>query len=253
MPLSRQARLVCAVLPARSLFRFALRASRLQGRLAAAMGGNGKLTEALMLDLWLRELTMVKPFPIPWRLHGRDVIERFVTAGPMVFTWTHLPAVEMPLRSYLESGYPAPAVVADAGNIVNGDQLMVYGWKDRIQALPASAQGLARMRRLLQQGTSVICLSDERLGGPMTAHPLELARKLHVPVIFTWANLAEDGVIDTYFEEAVYLYCEDEHAIRENLEYMRAAKERVLRSLGMTPEDGTQPAPTATTGQPLAQ
>src|SRR4051794_26430173 len=55
--LRRQARFVASVLPNRYWYRAALVMSRLQGALNGALGANRVLTEAVMLDHWLWELT----------------------------------------------------------------------------------------------------------------------------------------------------------------------------------------------------
>lgn len=221
------------LLPAGLRFRFALAASRWQGRLTAARGGNGALTEAMMHDHWLRELTLHGAFPVPWRLHGRDVLDRYTVPGPVLFYTTHLPLGEVPLRANIELGYPIPVPVADPGRILGRDQYVVTGMEQRIPALPAGPYVLARMRTLLRQGTSVVCLADNEFGGQISANPLRLAGRLRVPVIFVWAKLAADRIVDVTFQAAPHPLCEDEAAIAENVQSLRALNESELRLLGV--------------------
>lgn len=242
LPLPRQARVADGVLPARQWFRFALWISRWQGRLVAARGGNRALTQALMLDHWLRELTRCGPFPVPWRLDGRDVVERVAASGPVLFCWTHLPLSEMPLRPYMELGYEPPVVVADPGRILDGDHVVVCGMAKGAPAVPATIHVFARIRNLFLQGRSVVCLADSDFAAPLSANPLRLAAKMRVPVVFQWSEIGPDGVVDVTFRDAPHPMCETEEEIAENLNFLRAANYRVLRSLGVEPPPPVEPA-----------
>jgi hypothetical protein len=233
MPLSRQARIASALLPSRLHFRFALAASRWQGRLIARWGGNGALTEALMRDHWLRELTVHGPFPIPMRVHGLEVMDTYSVPGPVLYCATHLPLGEIPLRVPMEFGYPVPIPVADRGRVLKQERYLVAGMAERIPALPVSPYVLARMRTLLLRGQPVVCLADGEFGGELSANPLRLAARLRVPVIFSWAELAPDRVIDVTFRLAPHPLCETEEAIAENVAFLQEITERVLRSLGV--------------------
>jgi len=234
MPLSRQASIVAAVLPPRLHFPFALSASRWHGRLVSMSGGNGPLTELLMRDLWLQELTSHGAFPILWRLHGRDVLDRYLPQGPVLYFTIHLAMSEIPLRVVTEIQYPVPIPVADPGRLVEGERYKVLGMNVFIPALAASSHSLARMRTLLLQGNSIACLADrDHLSGSFSANPLRLAGRLGVPVIFTWGELAPDGVIDVAFEPAPHPMCESEEAIEKNLRFLRELHGRILRSVGL--------------------
>jgi hypothetical protein len=245
-PLSRQAGIVSAVVPPSKRFRFALTASRWHGRISEWRGRHAALTEALMRDHWLRELTLRGSFPIPWRLHGRDVLDRYIVPGPVLYYTMHLPLVEIPLRVVMELGYPVPVPVADPGRILAEDRYVVAGMAERIPAIPASGHVLTRMRTLLLQGTSVVCLADSEFGGALLANPLRLAARVHVPVILVWSELGNDDVIDVTFEPAPHPFCESEAAIKENLEYLRKIHGRLLRSVSI--EDGAHLAGSSAPG-----
>jgi hypothetical protein len=232
MPLTRQVRIASRVVPARWRFRFALAVSRLQGRMMEAFGGNRALTEAMMRDHWLRELTFHGAFPVPWRLQGRDVLDRYCVPGPVLYCTTHIPLGEVPLRVVIELGYPTPLPFADPGRIVGQDQYVVAGLPGSIPALPVSGYSLARMRTLLREGRSVVFLADSEFGGELSANPLRLAARLGIPVIFAWAELAADDAIDVTIVPAPHPFCENEAAIEENLQLLREITDRLLHQLG---------------------
>jgi hypothetical protein len=235
MPLHRQAAIAAAVLPSGMLFRFALAISRWQARLVGRFGGNAALTEVVMRDHWLRDLTFHRAFPVPWRLHGRDVLDRCAVPGPVLYFTTHLPMGEIPLRVVMELGYPVPVPVADPGRIVGEERYVVAGMAERIPAIPVSGYVLARMRTLLVRGTSIVCLAESEFGGEFSLNPLRLAARLRIPVIFVWAELAADHVVDVTFQPAPYPYSQNEQEIADNLAALRVINDRILRSLGILP------------------
>ncbi len=229
LPLNRQAVLVRRLLPRRAWYRAALTVARAQGRLVARMGGNGALTTELMLDHWLRELSFAGYFAIPYRVRGLEVCK---TPGPKLYTWTHLPLTEVPLRVGLEQGCAAPAVVSDVGKVVGESEFLVFGWPERIEALPVNDQLLSRVKGTLRAGKSVVFLADPHLGGAMSEVPLRIAGRLHVPMVLQWADLQPDGHIEVTFRLAPRPLNENDEAVEENLRFLREARNRRLTALG---------------------
>ena len=182
-----------------------------------------------MLDFWLRELSFGGQYPIPYRVKGEEVCR---TAGAKLYTWTHLPLTEVPLRVGLELGGAPPAVVADPGNIVGEHKVLVVGWRERVDAIPADDQLLLRVRSKLMTGTPVVFLADQFLGGPMSDVPFRLAARLKVPVVFQWAELGPDGVVDVEFRFAPYPFSGNEEELRANLEFLTQRNRAALERLG---------------------
>lgn len=231
--LQRQVRFVTWVLPNRFWYRAALAMCRLHGALNGALGGNRVLTEAVMLDHWLRELTAIGPFRIPWTVTGTEIID---SADPQIGTlycWIHEPLAEFPLRPYLERGYRHPMVVADRGRIIGEDQLMVAGLGNRVTAFPANRYALGRAQRSLRQGVPVVCLADAQFGGPLYPLVLQLAGRVGARVVFQWAKRRLDGTIEVTFANPPHSKCDTEEAVCENLAFLRAAQRRALAALGL--------------------
>ncbi|MGI4827321.1 MAG: hypothetical protein ACRYFU_03895 [Janthinobacterium lividum] len=229
LPLKRQAVLISSLLPARLWFRAALVISRAQGRLVQRMGGNGTLTAALIFDHWLRELSFCGQYPLPYRSHGLEVC---LTPGPKLFCWTHLPLTEIPMRVYLERGGAPVAVVSDPGKIVGENEFQVFGWPDRMEALPADSHLLSRVKTTLRSGKSVVFLADHYFGGPMSEVPLRLAAMLRVPLVLQWAELTPDGSLEITYREAPFPCSQTEAEIAENLAFLKTARDRTLTTLG---------------------
>jgi hypothetical protein len=236
--LRRQAQFIARVLPNRYWYRAALAVCRLQGSLSGALGGNRVLTEAMMLDNWLWELTAIGPFPVPYLLNRIDALE---AADPRIGTlhcWIHEPLVEFLLRPLVEQGYPEPIVLADPGRMV-GDRFMVPGTSKRLMAIPAEKYAMRQARRLLLDGISVVCLADAHLGAPLQPVVLRLAGSVGARVVFQWAVRRPDGVIEVTFRNAPHPYCETEEAVCENLAFLRAAQQRTLAALGLPDPQAT--------------
>lgn len=235
-PPARRTRLIAGCIPASLWFRCALVSSRLHGRLADAAGRNGKLTELLMRDHWLHELTSQGPFDIPWRLHGRKALDKYLSGGPVLYFALHLAMSDMLLRVVQDLGYPVPVPVASQGRTVEGELYPVIGTRALIPALTAGPYTLTRMRTLFQNGTSIACLADQNYLEPeLNSNPMRLAGRMRVPVIFAFGEVGEDGVIDVTFEELPHPYCETEAAIEENLDVLAQRRNSILRALGMAP------------------
>ena len=236
LPLSRRAKIVARTVPAKFWFRCARGFSRLQGRATRSTGSNGRLTELLMLDHWLRDLTNYGAFPIEQRIHGKQYLERYADNGPVIFCSTHLAMFEVCLRSLVELGH-APVAVAHNGRIVGDRRFPVIGLKATLAALPATRHVMTQMRSVLQGGQSVACMADrEYLDTELSSNLLSLAGRLRVPVIFTWAKLGADDVFDVMIQPAPHPYCESEAAIEENMRFLSQVHGEIRRSLGLDVE-----------------
>ena len=236
--LRRQVRFVTWVIPNRYWYRAALALCQLQGVLNGFLGGNRVLTEAVMLDNWLWELTAIGPFPIPWTIEGVDVIKLADPKIGTVYCWIHEPLVELPMRPYLELGFPDAIVVADRGRIVDGKYL-VAGLASRLIAIPADRYALGRAKRSLMEGTSVVCLADGYMGGPLLPYVMQIAARVKARVVFQWATRRPDGTIEVTFINAPRPYCETLEAVHENLDFLRAAQQRALAKLGLPHQKAT--------------
>ena len=232
IPLSRRARIVSALLPARHWYGFAVFASSLHRKLGPRVGDSGPLTEALMLDNWLRALTFYGEFPIPWQPGQVEILAQNKPGHGVLYCWTHVPLIEIPLRALLDLGYSLDYVVADPGKIVDGDQFVVPGLRQRVTAISADKRVLTKVRTALNQGKSVACLADTEIFGPLSSQALRVAGMVNAFVIFQWAEQLLDGSIQVTFIPAPHPFCSNDAEIQENLEFLRVMNRKTLTSLG---------------------
>ena len=138
----------------------------------------------------------------------------------------------MPLRVGLELGGAEPAVVADPGKIVGGKEFLVFGWGQRIEALPTDGHLLSRVKQTLRAGKPVVFLADGFLGGPLSDIPLRVAARLRVPLVYQWADLRPDGVLDVTFQLAPKPFGQSDADREENLAFLREQNRAALERLG---------------------
>ena len=233
IPLRRRARIVAVLVAKRRWYRTAILISRLHAWITGALGGNRALTEAVVLDSWLRELTFSGAYPIPWRAVTLEGLENSDPSRGVLYCWTHAPLFSMPLYAAIEMGYETPLIAADPGNILGDDEFIVPGQSKRARALPANLHVLMKIRTVLQEGGAVACLADAELGGPLSAIVLRIASQTGARVVFQWAERQPDGVIDIYFINPPRPRNDSEEDIEVNLEFLRVENRRILNLLGL--------------------
>ncbi len=189
-----------------------------------------------MLDNWIRALSFFGDYPIPWQPDNIEALDQIPSGSGVLYCWTHLPLIEIPLRALSDLGRPMDLIVADPGKIVDGDEFVVPGLKAHIKVIPVDQRILTRVRTALRQGKSVACLADSELFGPMYSHSLRVAGMVRAFVIFTWAERLPDGTLKVNFIPAPYPYCKTDVEIAENLEYLRDRNSETLRALNALPE-----------------
>jgi hypothetical protein len=232
-PLSRQARFAAWILPKRYWYRFALFASRVHGKVKVRTGGNGVLTEALMLDNWMRALTLSSAYPIPLRPDPIEVFKQQTQGRGVLYCWTHLPLMEIPLSALYNLGQPVDLIVADPGRIIDGDEFVIPGVQARGKAIPADRYTLTRVRTALKEGKSVACLADSELLGPSSSQILRVAGMSDAFVVFTWAERQPDGALNVIFMPAPNPFCNSDEEVHQNLEFLQTRNRKTLEELGV--------------------
>lgn len=236
-PLSRQARVAAWILPKRYWYRFALFASRLHGKVKARTGGNGVLTEALMLDNWMSALTFSGAYPIPLRPGPIEVLKQQTKGRGVLYCWTHLPLMEIPLSALYSLDQPVDLIVAHPGRIVGEDEFVIPGVQARGKAIPADRYTLTRVRTALREGRSVACLADPELLGPSSSQILRVAGMSDAFVVFTWAERQPDGTLKVIFMPAPHPLCKTEEEIQQNFEFLQIRNKKALEELGVATKD----------------
>jgi lauroyl/myristoyl acyltransferase len=203
----------------------------------ARTGGNGVLTEALMLDNWMRALTFSGPYPIPLQTDQIEGLKQATPGRGVLYCWTHLPLMEIPLRALFDLGRPADLVVADPGRIVDGNEFIIPGIQARNKAIPGDRHALIRVRTALKEGKSVACLADSEMFGPSSSQILRVAGMSGAFVVFTWAERQLGGTLKVIFMPAPHPLCKTDEEIRQNLDFLQIKNRKALEELGVATKD----------------
>ncbi len=187
-----------------------------------------------MLDNWMRELTFHGPFSIPWQASDLSNLASGRPGCGTLFSSTHLPHFEMLLPVLAAAGRPIDLVVADPGKIVDGDQFLMMGRKERVKAISANQGALLKVRTALAQGKSVVCLADSEIFGTLSPQALQVAALVNASVNFWWAKRQADGTICMTVQAAPYPQCETDEQIDENLAFLRMMNKKTLAELGVS-------------------
>src|ERR1700754_439650 len=236
-PLSRQARLAAWILPKRYWYGFALFASRVHGKVKARTGGNGVLTEALMLDNWMRALTFSGAYPIPLRPDNIEALKQQIQGRGVLYCWTHLSLMEIPLSALYNLGQPVDLIVAHPGRIIDGDEFVIPGVQARGKAIPADRYTFTRVRTALKEGKSVACLADPELLGPSSPQILRVAGMADAFVVFTWAERQPDGTLKVIFMPAPHPLGKTDEENDENLNFLQVKNKKALEHLGIATKE----------------
>ena len=231
-PLDRQATILAWIVPPKYRYPAALRVCRLRGLLRGFTGGNARLTEAFLLDLWLRKLTTFGAFPIPTRLIEAKVLGCIRAGEPVLFCSTHLPLYDIPLRVIIELGYD-PWIVADRGNIIQNAGMIVPGLEQTAKTIPANLWSLTRLRTVLRSGGVAAYLADAEVGSPLSRAPMSVAASTGARIVFYRATRLPDGVIEVSFLEPPFANPRDDLEIAANLDALRRENNRIYAELGL--------------------
>jgi lauroyl/myristoyl acyltransferase len=204
----------------------------MHGKLKTKAGGNGVLTEALMLENWMRALTFSGEYPIPLRSDQIESLKQKASGRGILYCWTHLPLMEIPITALSLLGQPVDLVVADPGRIVDGNAFIIPSLRARTRAIPADRHVLTRVRTALKKGESVACLADSELLGPSSSQILRVAGMSNAFVVFTWTERHSDGTLNVTFMEAPKPLCSTAEEILENLEFLQTRNRKALKELG---------------------
>lgn len=185
-----------------------------------------------MLDNWIRALTCSGAYPIPLRPGQIEVLREMASGRGVLYCWTHLPLMEIPLRALSVLGQPVDLIVADPGRIINENEFVIPGLQARGRAIPADRNAFTRVRTALKEGKSVACLADSEMFGPSSSQILRVAGLASAFVVFTWAERHPDGTLEVTFMPAPNPLCKSDEEIQQNLEFLQTRNKKVLEELG---------------------
>jgi hypothetical protein len=212
------------VLPTKFWYRAAYRTSRLLAPFASSSP-----PEPHILNRILGFMTRTqRPFPIPWKAIGREVLFNTGNPGGVVLCSAHVPLIKVAARAIMEMGYgPTAAIASHPG--ADGC-IGLPGLTERLPVFKTSPTVLLTTRTTLKQRGAVLLLVDTKLGEAYSPNILRLARRTGARVVFFFAKLQPDGHIEVSFKNPPDPFCTSEESIQANLQFLDGEVHRILRA-----------------------
>jgi hypothetical protein len=187
-----------------------------------------------VVTAWLMEaslnhlIALARPFPIPMRYKGLEVIldARSNPSGSVLCS-VHLPLVRLVLRLLVDLGIPPTAVIANEISIVNG-RLPVWTTAHDLPGFIADTHVLFKARTILRRGGSLAALIDSNFGDPPNANVFRLIRSVGSRVVFFVSELQSDGAVLIEFLSPPDPFCTCEESVLSNMLFMQESIDRVL-------------------------
>ena len=184
-----------------------------------------------LMNAWLRELvTFQRPFPIPLRSKGSEIIlDAATNPKGMVICSVHLPMVNLIPRSLVDMNR-APTAVVSALSVLRNGKSPLWGLREGLPVINTDGYVLNRARHVLLRGGSVLSLVDTDLHGSLNPNMLCLVRAVEAQLVFAISELQTNGDIQVDYFAPPDPFCRTDQAILSNLQALQARVDRVLQS-----------------------
>lgn len=179
-----------------------------------------------------RLVALRRPFPIPIRVQGTEVI-RQAAANPhgVALCSVHLPLVDLGLRSLVDMNLCPDAVLSIQPETKDA-KFPIWGLDRGLPVLlPSDPLVLLKVRNILRRGGSVAALVDAVLGqSRFRTNLLRLVGRVGAQLVFIVSELLPDGDILLEYFAPPDPFCTSDESIFSNLDALQARVDRLLRS-----------------------
>jgi hypothetical protein len=231
--MKQRARLIATIVPRRHWFRAAILMSGWHARITCAIGkGKPQLRESNLRDDCLIELSQLGSFPVPMQVSGAESLQVTTSdRGGLVLCATHIPLMMLIIRAAILAGHRPDLIVAAPHNIrLENSHIQPTGMSEGVPAVPPGSNALLRIRTILRKKGLIACTLDGHIDGP-SPDLLVLAGRLGARVVICQASLTRDGVVNVFFQNAPYPFCDSQEAIEANMRAIQENEKRAFASL----------------------
>jgi hypothetical protein len=204
---------------------------RLSGVLASLSGRrlNKKYSRAFIraktLNTILALLTRTgEQFPVDYSLSGSPLLTNN-HCGTVIAT-VHLPLIKVGIAGLLYRGICVDAAIAGSKTI--DDKMALWGHREKLPVLYRSAFVLLKAKRLLQQNKKIVLMIDRGLNGGYSDNMLRICGLTKSRLVYALAYLKTNGHVHCRMVEPPHPFCENEHAIKENLRFLNIEVNKIV-------------------------
>lgn len=184
------------------------------------------LLKAQDLNTFLALMTREqKYFHIPYTISGLDHLN--ADCGIILCT-VHIPLVKVALRGLIENEIQIASAIVGKAPILNA--MSVWGITNKIPIITRNPFSLLKAKKVLEQKGKVVLMIDNSKTHVYSPNIMKLCGKIDAKVVFFFAELNAQNVIETYFIEAPFSRCRNEEEIKENLLFLRKKHDKILEN-----------------------
>jgi hypothetical protein len=174
------------------------------------------------LSLMTREQ---KYFHIPYTISG---LEHLNADCGIILCSVHVPLVKVALRGLIEHEIDISAAIVGLPPASN--TMSVWGITDKIPIIARNPFSLLKAKKVLEHKGKVVVMIDNPKTHVYSPNIMKLCGKIDAKVVFFFAELNAQNVIDTYFIEAPFSNCRNEEEIKENLLFLKKKHDQILEN-----------------------
>ncbi len=164
-----------------------------------------------------------KYFHIPYNISGLEYLD--ADCG-IILCSVHVPLVKVALRGLIENDIEISAAIVGLPPASN--TMSVWGITSKIPIIVRNPFSLLKAKTLLLNKGKLVLMVDDEETNVYSPNIMKLCGKIDAKVVFFFAELNAQNVIDTYFIEAPFSRCRDEEEIKENLIFLRKKHDEIL-------------------------
>ena len=178
------------------------------------------------LNMFLALMTRrQKPFPVPYKLVGTEFLNE--ECG-IILCSVHIPLVKVTLRALIENNIDISAAIV--GTPPKSNQMSVWGITDKISIIARNAFTLVKAKTVLEKKGKLVLMIDSTKTGLYSPNIMKLCGKIDAKIVFFFAELNAQNVVESYLIEAPFPRCRTAEEINQNLIFLRSKHDEILEN-----------------------
>lgn len=174
------------------------------------------------LSLMTREQ---KYFHIPYNINGLKYLN--ADCG-IILCSVHVPLVKVTLRGLIDNHIELTAAVVGVPPAIN--QMSVWGITKKVPIIAKNSFSLLKAKTVLQNKGNLVLMIDDGQTGEYSPNIMKLCGKIDAKIVFFFAELNAQNVVECYCIEAPFPHCRTAAEIDENLIFLRRKHDEILEN-----------------------
>jgi hypothetical protein len=166
-----------------------------------------------------------RTFPIPYKISG---LESFDEDCGIILCSVHIPSVKVTLRGLIDNHVEISAAIV--GTPPASNTMSLWGITDKVPIIVKNTYSLIKAKTVLENKGSLVLMVDHTETGLYSPNIMKLCGKLDAKVVFFFAELNAQNVVESYLIEAPFPRCRTAEEINQNLIFLRKKHDEILEN-----------------------